>query len=71
MTLRSKISKVVDQLVNESSNFQRDQYEDDYDGFTHSSYSGLIDDIENELFEEGYEDDAPIYLIEEIAFELF
>ena len=71
MTLKSKIYKAINDAANNQGSTGREQYEDNYDGFTHSSYSGLADDVENELFEEGYEDDAPMSVVEDFVFQMF
>jgi len=62
MTLKEKIWKAINEAIHDSTG-----YTDDYDGFTHQSYSGLADDVENELFEEGYEDDAPMSVVEDFV----
>tara|TARA_R110000796_G_C14242932_1_gene397532 strand:- start:278 stop:493 length:216 start_codon:yes stop_codon:yes gene_type:complete len=71
MTLRDKIYKAIDQMANNSNSVATEQYESNYDGFTHSSYSGLSDQVEDELFSEGYEDNAPMSVVEDFVFELF
>lgn len=71
MTLRNKIYKAINNQANNSGSIRREKYEDDHDGFTHSTYSGLVDQVEEELFLEGYEDDAPMSVVEDFVFQLF
>lgn len=47
------------------------QYEDDYDGFTHSNYAGLASEIIDELYEDGYNNHIPTSVIKNYVFEMF
>lgn len=49
MTLRDKIEKSIDEKKACASRVQREPYEDNYDGFTHYTYEGLADQVEEEL----------------------
>ena len=70
-TLREKIQKAIDNEINNSGKFRREQYEDNYDGFTHSTYSGLADQVEEELINEGYDENVNMSIIENFVFDLF
>ena len=67
MTLTQKIYKAINKRVARAHPTTTEPYEDKYDGFTHQSYSGLAEDVENELFDEGYENDAPMSVVEDFV----
>lgn len=72
MTIRQRVNKAIDRVANNANPVSREQYEDDYDGFTHSTYSGLADQVEEELENEGYDlTKVSDKIIEEFVFELF
>jgi len=71
MTTKEKIYKAINDEANNSSPTRREEYEDDYDGFTHSTYSGLAEEIEEALIEEGYEGNIPMSVIEDFTSQIF
>ena len=42
----------------------------DYDGFTHSTYSGLKDDVIEALYEEGYDDSVSQNIVNDFVFQM-
>jgi len=52
-TLRDKIYNAINRERSTNGSVKFEGYEDDYDGFTHMTYSGLVYDIEDALFEDG------------------
>lgn len=68
MKLKQKIYKAIDKM---DEGVNRQPYEDDYDGFTHYTYAGLVEQVQEELFNEGYEEDAPQSIVDDKVFDLF
>ena len=71
MTLKERVQKAVDIEANSRSSVSREKYEDDYDGFTHCTYSGLVDETINTIYDEGIEDTVTDKEIASIVFDLF
>lgn len=71
MTLTQKIKFAINDYADSLPSYARDQYEDNYDGFTHSSYAGLLESVIEELVNEGYDENAPMSVIENLVFELW
>lgn len=69
--LSTRIKQAIDNQIGISSNSMREQYEDNYDGFTHSSYSGLAEDIEDEIIAAGYDESVSTRIIEGFVFDMF
>lgn len=69
MTLKQKVQKAVSDMRN---NGGRDltAYEDDYDGFTHHTYEGLVDEVIDALFDAGHKDSVSQSIIEDFVFDL-
>jgi len=71
MTLESRVQIAVDKEINSRGKFAREKYEDDYDGFTHCTYAGLVAEVIDTLYDEGIEDTATDKEIEAIVFDVF
>jgi len=66
MTLKQKIKKAI-------SNTQHNDtpYTDNYDGFTHWTYSGLVCEVIDALYEDGHEgDDIPQSVVDDYVFQM-
>ena len=70
-TLESKIRKAVKELINSAPDYKLAEYEDDYDGFTHSTYEGLIDAIWEEMDNDGHTDSVSMNVVRDFAYEMF
>ena len=70
-TLESKIRKAVKELINSAPDYKLAEYEDDYDGFTHSTYEGLIDSIWEEMDNEGHGNSVSMKVVRDFAYEMF
>ena len=53
--LKSRIWKVVNDNWGSLGSVQREPYEDNYDGFTHYTKSGLVAGIIDALYDDGME----------------
>lgn len=68
-TLREKIYDAINRERSNNPGSKFDGYEDDYDGFTHLNYAGLVDDIIWAMSEEGYENPSQ-KIIDEFVFQM-
>jgi len=68
--LKDKIYKAINKERENSDKFRLEGYEDNYDGFTHQSYSGLADDVINALYDEGIYNPTNKQ-IEDFVFQMF
>ena len=59
MTLTQKISKAISEVRSTAHPFTLEPYEDNYDGFTHYTYSGLAEDVWEAMDYDGFGDSAP------------
>jgi len=59
MTLTKKINKAISEVRATAHPFTLEPYEDNYDGFTHYTYSGLADDVWEAMDYDGFGDNAP------------
>lgn len=69
MDLMAKIKLAIREVANTRQSFDREQYEDNYDGFTHSTYAGLADDVWEEMDNEGEKNPSKA-TIEEYVFQM-
>ena len=70
-TLELKIRKAVKELINSAPDYKLAEYEDNYDGFTHSTYEGLIDAIWEEMDNEGYGNSVSMKIVRDYSYEMF
>ncbi len=64
MNLIEKVKTAVDNYGHHSN---EDAYQDDYDGFTHWSYSGLANEIVDAIHEEGFGDNPTMRIINDFV----
>jgi hypothetical protein len=53
--LKTRIYEAINKERNNGPDYKYEGYEDDYDGFTHQTYGGLVCDVIDALFEDGLE----------------
>ena len=71
MSLRNRVVKSINEQIFCKSDYQLEEYEDDYDGFTHSTYSGLANQVIEELYSMGYDESVSDSVIDDVVFDNF
>ncbi len=71
MNLTQKITKAISEIAENQPSYARAQYEDNYDGFTHSTYEGLTESVIEHLINDGYDENVSMSIIEEYIYDLW
>jgi hypothetical protein len=71
MTLTQKVWNAVTEMADNQPSYARAQYEDSYDGFTHSSYAGLVESVIENLINDGYDEEVSNSIIDNYVYDLW
>jgi intergrase/recombinase len=71
LSFSQKIWTAIDAERNSRPSYSLAQYEDNYDGFTHSTFQGLFEYIVESLFNDGFDESVSMSIIEDYVYQLF
>ena len=71
MTIKEKIEKAIINYKEYASPLALEEYEDDYDGFTHSTYELLAEAVFDELENDGHVKNVSQSLVNDYVENLF
>ncbi len=71
LSFSEKIWTAINAERNSRPSYSFAQYEDNYDGFTHSTYQGLFESVVESLFNDGFDETVSKSIIEDYVFDLF
>lgn len=71
LSLTEKIWSAIDAERKSRPSYALAQYEDNYDGFTHSTYEGLFEYVYESLMNDGFDSDVSMSIVEDYVYQLF